>query len=202
MMQISLRQLMLLVVAVAVAIVSLAYASELWLVIVVGGTMLAFFAALILSAVDRGPRQAFAIGFALTMVGYWSIVLMSTKSVPNPSLGNVNGEFDQWEGRLPTTWLLRYIHMGVDRSGYYDFAKGVEVPDYDPAKDPNRNGGGGFGALGGGLGGRSNISYRELPPREYFMPTGHCWWGLLLGYLGGLFAAFVYARRIREQAAR
>jgi hypothetical protein len=30
------------------------------------------------------------------------------------------------------------------------------------------------------------------------MPTGHCWWALILGYAGGQFGRFVYARRVRE----
>jgi hypothetical protein len=110
------------------------------------------------------------------------------------SNGSRNVEFDQWEGRLPTTRLLRYVHAAVQRSSYFNYTTGKEVPGYDPAKDPNSG-------VGGGLGGRSVIGYREFPPREFFMPVGHCWWALLLGYLGGLFAAFVYSRRMKELAS-
>ncbi|MEX0586773.1 MAG: hypothetical protein WD176_09020, partial [Pirellulales bacterium] len=60
---------------------------------------------------------------------------------------------------------------------------GKEVPNY----------------TGGGGGLTSSVGYSEFPPREKFMPIGHCWWSLLLGYLGGLFAVYVHQRRMREQ---
>jgi hypothetical protein len=197
----SLRQLMMLVAAVAVAIVSLKYASDAWLAIVAAVAMLAFFAAVIVAAVDRGPRQAFAIGFALTVAVYALVVMNGEKEFPNGRSRNI--EFDQWDGKLPTTRLLRYMHIAVDHGGYYDRATGQEIPDYDPATDPNRNtAGGGFGGGGlggGGFGAGPRVAFRELPPRESFMPVGHLWLGLLLGYLGGLFAVYVYSRRMREQ---
>ncbi len=188
MLRLSLRELLVLVAFVALAIVSLKYASDVWLAIVLAVTMLAFFVALIVAAVDRGPRQAFAIGFALTMAGYWLIVMTGTKTVAN--VGSMNIEFDHMQGRLPTTRLLRYMHAAVEHGGYYDYSTGKEVPNYDPAERAN---------TGGGFGGATSIGYREVPGREVFMPVGHCWWGLLLGYLGGLFAGFVYRRRMTER---
>ncbi len=195
MVRLSLRELLGMVACVALAIVSLRYASEGWLAIVAAVTMAAFFVSIIVAAVDRGPRQAFAIGFALTLGVYWPIVLKGAQSGGGNGFPSKNLEFDQWEGKLPTTRLLRYVHMAVDHGGYYDFSTGKKIPDYDPAQDSNPNlGGGGFG------GGTSRVSYREAPPREIFMPIGHCWWGLLLAYCGGHFARFVYGRRVKEQA--
>jgi hypothetical protein len=197
MFRLSLRELMVIVACVALAIVSLKYASDGWLAVIAGVTMAALFVAIIVAAVDRGPRQAFAIGFALTMSVYWMIVLngaTSTSGFPSRNL-----EFDQWAGKLPTTRLLRYVHRVLEHGGYYDSSTGKEISDYDPAKDLNRTtGGGGFAGASGG-GGR--VSYRERPPREFFMPIGHCWWGLLLAYCGGHFARYVYGRRVMEQAS-
>jgi hypothetical protein len=175
--RLSLRESLVLMTAVALAVASLKYASEAWLAIVLAVTMLAFFVALIVAVVDRGPRQAFTIGFALTMAGYWLVVLSGTKVVPNT--GSMNIEFDHIEGRLPTTRLLRYVHSAIGRGRYFNPFTGQELPNYDPATDPNRNvGGGGFATPA------TMVSYQEIPPREIFMPIGHCWWGLLLAYLG------------------
>jgi len=196
--RLSLRELLVLVALVALAIVSLKYASESWVAIVAAVTMLAFFVATIVAAVDRGPRQAFAIGFALTMAGYAMIVMNSTINMHNGGTKKI--EFDQWEGRLPTTRLLRYLHMAVEDNKWIDFQTGKEIPDYDPNNPPasvTATPVKGAGARGLMLGAR--VSFVESPPSEVFMPIGHCWWGLLLGYLGGLLAAFVYHRRMRDQ---
>jgi hypothetical protein len=102
---------------------------------------------------------------------------------------------------LPTTRLLRYVHNAVQSSGYFDNRSGKEVPDYDPSNVPNAGEGGFRGSMvldpGGGFG--LAVSFREIPPREVFMPIGHCWWALILGYAGGHFARFVYWRRCRDE---
>ena len=105
--------------------------------------------------------------FVLTVCAYAVSVLSGINSpgVGNSQLGNA--EFDLWEGRLPTTRVLRVIHGVVERGGYFDPATGMPVTNYKP----NTNSGGGFG--GGMFGGPT---YREIPPREKFMPIGHCWW--------------------------
>ena len=95
-------------------------------------------------------------------------------------------------GRLPTTRLLRYVYAAVDKGKWFDFANGKEVPNYDPKT-----------ALPTPLASSrpSSIGYLENPPREPFMVVGHCWWGLLLGYLAGLFAGCVYARRRKDETS-
>ena len=189
MFRLSLRELLVFVALVACALASLRFASDGWLQIVVGITMLVFFAMLIRAAVDRGPRQVFALGFVLVMASYGIIIMQS------PGTGGVlneSREFDPWRGRLPTTRLLRYAKRAFDDSKWIDDITGQEIPDYDPssAVGPNIP-----------LPGFGGVHYREVPPREFFFPIGHCWWTLLLGYLGGRFAMFVYARRIDPQAA-
>jgi hypothetical protein len=82
--------------------------------------------------------------------------------------------------------------MTVDSGDYYNIFTGAEVPNYNPADYPNRG-------AGGMAGSGPTVSYRESPPREIFMPIGHSWWTLILGYAGGHFARFVYWRRFREE---
>jgi hypothetical protein len=73
--RISLREIFLLIAAVALAIVSLISASALWQIIIgVAVVLLAMFA-LIIGLVDRGPRRVFPIGFAVGVLGYLLIVI-------------------------------------------------------------------------------------------------------------------------------
>jgi hypothetical protein len=190
MFRISLRQMLVFVAAIALAIASLKYANDVWLAVVATVLMPALFISLIVAVVDRGPRQAFAIGFAIIIVAYGTTLLTGTSGFGG-DLNSKNVEFDQWAGRLPTTRLLRYVHAAVQTSGYFDNVTGKELPNYDPANPPNR-----FRGVGGFAPG---VSYRESPPRGKFMPIGHMWWALLLGYLGGVFAMFVYRRRLRDE---
>lgn len=173
MFRLSLRELLMLVALVASATASLKYASQLWLALVAGVTTVAFCAALIVAAVDRGQRQAFAMGFALTMIAYGATLMTGDRTVGfGGNMHSKNIEFDPWEGRLPTTRLLRYVHIAVNENR--------QVPMSQP-----------FGG--------ATTRLVEIPPREVFMPIGHCWWALLLAYVGGRFAATVYMRRTREQ---
>lgn len=190
MFRISLRELLAAVALVAFATVSLKYASEGWVTIVAGLALLAFFAAIIVAVADHGPRQVSAIGFAIVMLVYGLIVMNTPPAYSPPDRPARTSEFDHWEGRLPTTRLLRYVHHVFDASRYVDNT-GKEIPNYDPANPiiPVNVGGMGFGP---------SASLDERPPRNQFTSIGHLWWGLLLGYIGGRFAGFVYARRTRE----
>ena len=197
MMRISLRQLLVAVAVVALAIVSLCGANELWLAIVSGVAMVIVFGMLIVAVVDRGPRQVFAIGFVLTVIVYGAVIFTGrTTRGSGGSMNSANVEMDPYEGRLPTTRLLRYVFLSIEHGTYYDFNTGKELPNHDPSK--NATGGSVGGGFGGGV---PTVSYRENPQRDVFMPIGHCWWALLLGYAGGLFAEYVYARRASEQTS-
>jgi ABC-type uncharacterized transport system permease subunit len=83
-MRISLRGLLIATALVAIVIGSLRYTNEAWLAVVIGVTMALLFWALIVAAVDRGPRQAFALAFALTMMAY-GIALVSGYRVTGTS---------------------------------------------------------------------------------------------------------------------
>jgi hypothetical protein len=193
MFRVSLRELLIGVAVIALAIGSLTYASDTWVAIVAGLAMLGFFAAIVVAAVDRGPRQAFAIGFALVMLVYGLIVLNTPPTHPPFEGPSRTKEFDHWEGRLPTTRMLRYVHHAVDRSQWIDSSTGKAIPNFDPA-DPSIPTWGSVGSFGAA----AVASFNELPPREQFMPIGHLWWGLLLGNVGGRFAQIVYARRTKD----
>lgn len=195
MLRLSLREMLALMALVALAIASLKFANEAFLALVAGVTMLALIATLIVAVVDRGPRQAFAIGVALTMIAYGLILTTGqSTSGSNGSVRSRNIEFDQWAGRLPTTRLLRYVHKAVQRSEWIDPFTQKVIPNYDPNNPVIPSVVAGSGAGGGGFAG-GGASLREIPPRGIFMPIGHCWWALILGYAGGLFGRFVYERR-------
>jgi hypothetical protein len=190
--RLSLREMLALVALVALAIASLKYANDVWVAIVAAVVMIALFSALIVAVMDRGPRQAFAMGAALTMVAYGMVLSTGHRTREGYSR---NIEFDQWEGRLPTTRLLRYVYKVVDNGYYFDQRTGKVIPNYDPnTPRPNDP-----GFIGGGFAFGPVASRMEIPPREKFMPVGHCWWALILGYAGGQFARFVYWRRLRDE---
>jgi predicted PurR-regulated permease PerM len=179
MVRMSIRQLLLFVAIIAIAIVSLNFANELWMTSIIGATMLVVVGAAIVGVVDRGPRQAYAAGFAITAVLYLLF------------LGALFGrEFEQLYGKLPTTWSLTRLHKAINRNVYFDNI-GRVIPNYVPADNSAGYGVGGFA-----------IQTREIPQSGHFMPIGHCWWAILLGCIGGLFARFIYARRVREQPNR
>ena len=111
MFRVSLREMFLLVAAVALAIVSLNYATVLWQAIIGLMVMLLAMVALITSLVDRGARRAFWIGFAVAMLGYLLIVINAHKFTLAPTEQNV--ELDAHQGRLPTSLLLQHFYAGI-----------------------------------------------------------------------------------------
>jgi hypothetical protein len=193
MLRLSLRELLIFIALAALAIASLKYASLTWLSIVAAVAMTAFFIALVVAAVDRGPQQSFAIGFVLVAAAYGFLVVS-----PSEEERNRSPEMSTYSGRLPTSQLLRFLYRGINSSGYYDNITGKFMPGYDPHHDPNVRIGRNLVPLpGGGVG--QAISYRQVPSTEEFMRIGHCWWALLLGYAGGRFACVVYHRRMRDE---
>ena len=197
MLRVSIREMLLLVAAIALVIVSLWYASPLWQS-VVGLIALAVTIMAVISGIfDRGPRQVFAIGMVVVMLGYLLLVLSGTKyptgmpQAPGPAQ---NGEFDS-RGRLPTSQLLDWLRNKVDRSGYVDATTGKMLPADDPEIATISPGPSGQLQTSSGR----QVYPADLPPTENFMFTGHFWWALLLGYVGGRYAQFVYTRCIRQQ---
>jgi hypothetical protein len=209
MFRMSLRELFMLVAATALAIVSLMYASPVWQAIFSLVAMLLALAAVIASLVDRGPRRAFAIGFAVAMLGYLLALINIQKFMSGRAVENT--ELDVYaEGRLPTSIALQNFYAGISRTKYFDPTTGERIPESERDNltviGENRfgirgtGGGGGFGSGGmfGGVRvppGKRAALHEIRPRRENFMPIGHFWWAVLLGYIGGRFGRFVYLRR-------
>ena len=175
--RLSLREMFMLVALVAVAIVSLSYANEIWHIVVALLALLVFIGAMISAVIDRGSRQAFAIGMLLAMMTYgvvFSVGLFRYNLVSGPLRGG---------GSLPTTRLLVHMYAGLQETRWFDPTTGEEVRGFDPAQQtmarPLRN--------------------EQVPSERTFMAVGHAWWALFIGYLGGRFARFVYARRSTQE---
>ncbi len=180
----SLRELFLLVAFVAVACAALKFAGSVWWAVLSAFAGLVFLAAAVTALLERGPRQAFAIGFIVCAGVYYGLVASASGQGPN---NNSNPELDPYSGRMPTTTLLKPLLEAVVVNKWVD-ATGKEIPNFNPSA------GGGFGAGPGAI-------VILMPTRQDFMRIGHCLWTLLLGYLGGHFGRFVYLRRIARQEA-
>jgi hypothetical protein len=164
-MRFTIRELLLLLAAVAVGCAALKYAGELWYVVVGNITLLTLVLAVIVVAVDRGRNQAAAIGVALSLAWY-GLIFMTPR------------------GELPSEKILQALYWTIVVEGHVDPATGQEVPG-DPLNPP------------AGV----TVTVFRRPDFEYFLPIGHLLCALLLGFIGGRFASWVYDRRIRRTGA-
>jgi hypothetical protein len=183
MFQLSLRSLLIFMALVALAIVSLRFSSVGWRTVVIGVALVSLWMALIVAVVDRGPRQAFAAGFMVSMAAY-AISLFSIPTISQQR--DHNPEFNPAIGRLPTTRLLSPLYEAIAETRWVDLRTGQEAIGYDPRTQ-------------GAAPGSQWITAAQLPQREVFMTIGHVWWAMLLGLCGGWFAQWVYLRRMREK---
>ena len=84
--------------------------------------------------------------------------------------------------------------QSVVKERYVDESTGEYVPDYEPPEDH----GTGVGIYRGRQMIRSStpgVRLTRLPESRTFMLIGHLLWGMILGFVGGGFARFVYAKR-------
>ena len=204
----SLRELLGLFAAVAGAFAALKFASSTWLAAVAAFTMLVCMYQAVVAFVDRGPRQAFALGFILCAASYLTIFFVQIEVHP-------------FQARFPTSRLLRIAFEAMRERLYVDEQTGVEVvqskipsganviEDYSWTITPPPSQGGelavtssaGYAFFPPMGAGSSFRRIGDVPPRQMFMPIGHFLWALLIGYLGGRLGKYVYARRVRTQAA-
>jgi hypothetical protein len=105
----SLRQLLVLVALVALAIVSLKHASVFWRGVVGLVVFVAYVGCIIAAVMERGRRQAFAVGMAITMTIYGGLILCSGLADGMPG----NYEFVPYNGVLPTTNLLTPLYYSI-----------------------------------------------------------------------------------------
>jgi hypothetical protein len=189
--RISLRQLLIFVTVVGLALVSLKYASFIWQVIVGSLAMIIAIAATVAAIVDRGNRQAFAVGVAVTMLAYAIAVKDQDIAIAiNRSRGTI--QEDPRVELLPTTSLANYLYQVVADEAWVDSATSKIISRYSATNSAPPTSGFTPGA---------EPLYRILPDRVAFIFICHCWFALLFAYLGGNFARFVYRRRMKEHAA-
>ncbi|HUY91094.1 MAG TPA: hypothetical protein VMV10_20315 [Pirellulales bacterium] len=168
--QVSLRELLFLVLFAAIGLASLRAGGVVASIVV----MLAIVATMcfaILAFVGRHSIQAFAIGFLLPVIVYVAAILVVGKS-----------ELDPYAGKLPTSRLLRPMFRLMVKPTWTDMSTGQVVPDYDPDTDP-----GGYGA--------APMAFSESLDRRTFMSLGHVLFAMMFGYAGAKFAVAVH----REQ---
>jgi hypothetical protein len=169
----TLCELLLLLAFVAIGCAALKYAGGMWLAGLSSVVLLLFMGAVVLAAVDRGNRQAQAIGFALC-VAIYGVVFWSTSSLTS---AEQNPDLDPQAGRLPTSKALAPVFEAIVKRSYHDVTTGQETAPPAP----------GFGGA----------YVREIPDRSQFMATGHLLFALAFGYLGSRVALWAYARRSR-----
>jgi hypothetical protein len=186
---ISLRELLTLFAAFAIGFTALTYANPWWMAAVTGVTLLAFISAIIVALVDRGPRQAFAIGFAASIACYLPLFLLGR-------------ETDPFTGKLPTSQLLQPMFLAVRDQSYINARTREVVKETEIPQGAMVEGQGGFPTYGQTSGSQPYFTRGDsIPSLVHFMPIGHCLWALLIGYVGGKFATWVYVRRRREEIA-
>ncbi len=178
MMQVSLRELFILVAFVAIGTASLRLAGPLASVFIALALLLCM-AMAVAAAVDRGMRQAFATGFVLCTMAY-AILLFATHST----------ELQLHAGRLPTSKLLSPLFEEIVNRTWVDRFSGRELPNYVPTR---------VDRLPGEMPTAAGVRVEsETPDRMTFMIVGHILWASIFGYAGGKFAQFIYARRIAD----
>jgi hypothetical protein len=178
MFRVSLRELLILVAAIALVIVSFQSGSLFWQGLVGLTAMLAMGMAVIAGVLEKGPGRAFAIGAAVMMCGYALLVTVYRSA-----------EATSVEGILPTTVLLRSIYPVFDNSGWVYAATSDPIPvNANPSINPD-----GSNSLNG-----QPVHFQQQPVFHSFISIGHSWFLLLFGYLGGRFARFIYLRRSKE----
>jgi hypothetical protein len=96
--RLSLRGLLVLVAAAAMACAGLVNANQGWLTAFTAAALFVFMAALVAAVVDRGPRQAFAVGFLLA-AGFHLAAL-------------------QWMADMPTRLLVEKAYEQVCRDRF------------------------------------------------------------------------------------
>jgi hypothetical protein len=183
---ISLREMLIGVAVLGFVFVTLKYADTWLWTVLASGAMLLFLAALVTAIVDRGASQATAQGVVIGAF-YYCVLFVAIEYVGGENFS----ELDPYEGRLPVTKWMRPVFETIvtyeyNAIGYPQrFATQAEAEAFLLSQGGTPNAMSGF----------TSIGTFEMPARFEFMLTAHLWWGILLAYLGGKFARFVYLRR-------
>jgi len=181
--RVSLAELLFVLAFFAFGCVALKFANSFWWCLIGFIALMLFLTALVIAVIDRGARQATAIGFIICCSCYGVML----KHPPNRiAIVADNPELDPNRADLPTSRILRLIYGTITSRR---------------AADDSENSGHG---LGGGFSG-TDEDRRELgipshyledvPQGRDFMLVGHLIWALALGAAGSRLARFLYCRR-------
>lgn len=172
-MQFSIRELLIVVTIIAIGCAALTFASDGWRIAVDTITFFIVMTAGVVAIVGTDARRVFAIGFLVFGCGYFGVLWLQNTWHDIPT------EFDA-RARLPSSKLLLTWYNAI----------AVPTESDDPMAL--------FGAGGGFAPAMPATRTVISPPIDTFMHIGHTLVMLMLGYLGGHFARFVYLRRMRE----
>lgn len=174
--QFSMRELLFVVAFAGLGVASLANGG------IIGAIMISLAMAVtmglaIIALVNRGSRQAFAIGFLTPVVMYAGALLAAGRN-----------EFDPDTRQLPTSMLLRPIFEVMSKKTVIDAVTGEVVPGANPT-DVSR------------VAMTYGSSLRILESRS-FMSLGHLLIAMILGYAGAKFAVIVHRRESKDNESR
>lgn len=203
--KISIRELLLIVAFVALAITSLRNASGMWLsilaslIVVVGGVMI------VMACIERGARQAFAIGFATIM----GVYLAAVHFTPAPRsaqafVGTLHPTALNYNGALPTAALLGELWLRVRAPYYVTVGSNTPFERYaGPLKDVEAQSFGGGQLKPPKQAPPNGTGYwlQVHPKLSNFLAVGHLLFALALAYVGGKFAVWIYHRRLARETA-
>jgi hypothetical protein len=116
--RVSLRELLLLLGFIALACAALKYANDWWETAISAVALLLLMVSVVVALVDRGRRQAVAIGFAAFM-GLYGL------------MGWIR------QGDLPTGMPLSFVYRWVVNETWIDLTTGQVVPNYAPTAASN-----------------------------------------------------------------
>jgi hypothetical protein len=190
----SLRTLLVATAVVPVAILAIFKATALYVSAVLTLAVIAWIAVAIMAWIDTGSRQAWARGVILAATAYGLLVVW------------MGTEFELVGSKLATSGVLYYAHVWAVPTG----SEPIEsVPLTFTSPDGSQitfgnsininspisvNSANGLSATFQSLSVWTNTS----PTRRDFATIGHVYWGMLLGLVGGWFAAWI-ERRKREE---
>lgn len=97
--RVSLRMLLLLMALFAIGCSAMTHANEAWLLAVTTTSLLIFMAAGVMAVIDRGGRQAFAIGFLLCGGLHWAAM--------------------RWIDDMPTRHVLEESYYLIGKAGFH-----------------------------------------------------------------------------------
>ena len=203
--KISLRELLVLVAFVAIAFAALLNASSVWITVLVSLTVLIGGAMLVIACIERGARQAFAIGF-VALMGVYLLGVQFTRIPRDANIFPQSGAAERfvYDGTLPTTMILGELWLRIRAPYYLTITTNIPFERYEgPITD--------VGASGFGVQikppknqppGTTGFNLAVLPKLNTFLYIGHLLFAFLFGYLGGKFAVWVYHRRAAREAAQ